>query len=112
VKAGSFELFISNLNSSDANYIKGNDAIVQGKSDIGAGSIGNLAVGIAGSSQFAGATPYPGYNFNSVQGIVAFLGNLEGTTDGRALYLITGLVALVYYITVLTRKNEKKAKRK
>ncbi len=112
VKAGSFELFISNLNSTDANYIKGNDAIVQGKSDIGAGSIGNLAVGIAGSSQFAGATPYPGYNFNSVQGIVAFLGNLEGTTDGRALYLITGLVALVYYITVLTRKNEKKAKRK
>jgi hypothetical protein len=112
VKAGSFELYISNLNSSDANNIRGNEAIVQGKSDIGAGSVGNLAVGIAGSSQFIGATAYPGYNFNSIQGIVAFLGNLEQTTSGRALYLITGLVALVYYITVLTRKNEKKVKKK
>ncbi|MCW6159218.1 MAG: hypothetical protein LVQ63_07070 [Thermoplasmatales archaeon] len=112
VKAGSFELYITNLNSSDANYIRGNEAIVQGKSDIGAGSVGNLAVGIAGSSQLNGATAYPGYNFNSIQGIVAFLGNLEQTTSGRALYLITGLVALVYYITVLTRKNEKKAKKK
>jgi hypothetical protein len=112
VKAGSFVLYINDLNSSEINDIKGNDALVQAESSIGAGAIANLAVGIAGSTQLSGATPYPGYNLDTISGIIGFLGNLEQTTYGRALYLITGLVALMYYIVVLTRRNEKKAKRR
>ena len=79
---------------------------------MGAGAIANLAVGIAGSAQLSGAAPYPGYNLDTINGIFSFLGNLEQTTYGRALYLITGLVALMYYVVVLTKRNEKKAKRR
>ena len=73
------------------------------------------AIGGPVSSSVAGkisSSNLPGTNFNSIQGIIGFLGNLEQTTYGRALYLITGLVALMYYIVVLTRRNEKKAKRR
>ncbi len=74
-----------------------------------AGELGDLAVGIAGSSQFVGATTYPGYNFSSIQGIVDFLGNLENTQYGRAVYLIAGMLAIVFYISGISRR---KARRK
>ena len=77
------------------------------------GAIGGpISSSVAGKISSSNLPSVTNFDFNSIQGIIGYLGYLEQTTTGRALYLITGLVALGYYITVLTRKKEKKAKRR
>ncbi len=93
------------------NNIESNGAIISAESRVGMGAMGTLAVaGIAGSTQLSNVAP--SYNLGTMDGIFEFLGNLEATVYGRALYLMTGMIALLYYVVVLIRRNEKKGKKK
>ena len=72
------------------------------------GAIGVANAPVSGEISSSNLPP----NLNTVSGIFAELGYLEQTPYGRAEYMIAGLVALMYYIVVLTRRNEKKGKPK
>ena len=93
IRPGSFTLNI-NLTQAQVNQIQSGAYI----SMVGAIGIANAPV----SGKISSSNLPP--DLNTVPGILDYLGYLEGTPYGRAEYLIAGLVALMYYITVLTRK--------
>ncbi len=72
------------------------------------GAIGMTNATVAGKISSANLSP----NLNTMQDIFAYLAYLDQTSIGRAEYLIAGFLAMIYYTIVLTRKNEKKGKKK
>jgi hypothetical protein len=93
---GSFTLNI-NLTQAQVNQIQSGAYISM------IGAIGTANAPVSGKISSSNLPP----NLNAISGIIAELGYLDQTPYGGAEYLIAGLVALMYYIVVLTRRNEK-----
>ena len=120
VKAGSFNLFINNLNGSEVNDIKGNEALIQAQSELKTGASAYTAVGITGYSQFSDMktlssilsffgfkTPAPG---GIIPDIKWFFSSAIGIPSS---VLVSGLVGFYYLWKIEEEwRNKNKEKQK
>jgi len=110
VVAGSFELTLV-LSASQVSAVEHGDALVSLNATLQAEAGGTLAasgtIGAATLSAaiapptwweiwFGASTPPP--NTDSLYGVLQFLAWMDGTTTGRALYMLTTLVAVSLYL--------------
>lgn len=51
-------------------------------------------------------------SFTSIRDVISYMAYLESTSNGRVLYLVLVLSGIAYYITMIYRRNEKKARRR
>ena len=110
VKAGSFVVRIYNISQPIRNSIGNNSAIISAyTSPIKVGTFTNIAAGVIGASSFP--TPPVNLSFKnltSVSNILGDLANLDSSQIGRAVYLIAGSLAVIFYVDGLRRRKKNK----